>query len=77
MRLYFYKLGDYNTFDEAKKAKAVRSIYLEDVENPSLNKGQAADIVNAVMEAIDLMDGSAEVVEFVLTDDDDKLLDIL
>lgn len=77
MRLHFYKIGDYDTFEEAQKAKAIRSIYLDDVADPSLKKGQAADVVTAVMEAIDLMDGSAEVVEFVLTDDDGRSLDVL
>ena len=75
MYLHFYRAGDFDTFQEAKQAKAVRSIYLDDVEQPSLKRGQVADIVETVLMTVDMMDGN-ETIDFVLTDDDGRILDV-
>ena len=75
MYLQFYRVGDYNSFAEAKQAKAVRGIYLNDVADPSLRKGQPADVVETVLMTVDMMDGD-EVIDFVLTDDDGVILDV-
>jgi hypothetical protein len=75
MYLNFYRVGDYNTYAEAKQAKAVRSIYLDDVADASLTKGQPADIVETVLMTVDMMDGN-EVIDFVLIDDNGRILDV-
>lgn len=75
MYLHFYRVGDYNTFAEAKQAKAVRSIYLDDVADPLLTKGQPANIVETVLMTVDMMDGN-EIIDFVLTDDNGRILDV-
>lgn len=75
MKLYFYRLGDWDTFKEAKEAKALKCLFLEDVANPSLRAGAAADAVDAITEAVDLCAG-AEALQFVLTTDTEIILDI-
>lgn len=75
MYLHFYRVGDFDTFQEAKQANAVRSIYLDDVEQPSLKRGQVADIVETVLMTVDMMDGN-ETIDFVVTDDDGRILDV-
>ena len=75
MKLYFYRLGDWDTFKEAKQAKAAKCLFLDDVANPSLRSGAAADAVDAITEAIDLCAGN-EPIQFVLTTDDEIILDI-
>lgn len=75
MKLYFYRLGDYSTFKQALEAKATRCLLLDDAANPSLRSGAAADAVDAIVEAVDLCAGG-EPLQFVLTTDDDKILDV-
>jgi hypothetical protein len=75
MILYFYRLGDYDTFKEALEAKATRNLFIDDAANPSLRAGAAGDAVDAIVEAVDLV-GGAEPLQFVLTTDDNKILDI-
>jgi hypothetical protein len=75
MKLYFYRLADWDTFKEAQEAKATRCLLLDDAANPSLRRGAAGDAVDAIVEAVDLCAG-AEPLQFVLTTDDDKILDI-
>ena len=75
MKIYFYRLGDYNSFKEAKEAKATRCLFVEDAANPSLRAGSAGDMVDAIVEAVDLV-GGGEPIQFVLTTDDDKILDV-
>ena len=75
MKLYFYRLGDWDTFKEAKEAKATRCLLLDDAANPSLRSGAAADAVDAITEAVDLCAGG-EPLQFILTDDNDKILDV-
>jgi hypothetical protein len=75
MILYFYRLSDYDTFKEALEAKAVRNLFIDDAANPSLRSGAAGDAVDAIVEAVDLV-GGAEPLQFVLTTDDNKILDI-
>ena len=76
MQIHFYRLSNYATLCAAQKAKAVRTLWLEDVAAPDLLKGQAADIVEAVLAAVGMMDGG-ESVQFVLTDDVGGVLDVL
>jgi hypothetical protein len=75
MKIYFYRLGDYDNFAAAKGAKAVRCILLDDAANPSLRLGRAADIVDAIVEAVDLV-GGGEPLQFILTSDEDIVLDV-
>ena len=75
MKLYFFALSQYDTFKEAREAGALRELFIEDAANPSLRSGAAADAVEAVMTAVDMMDGT-ESVQFVLTTDTDKILDV-
>lgn len=75
MILYFYRLSDYDTFKEALDAKAVRNLFIDDAANPNLRSGAAGDAVDAIVEAVDLV-GGAEPLQFVLTTDDNKILDI-
>lgn len=75
MILYFYRLGDYDTFKEALEAKATRNVFIDDAANPSLRSGAAGDAVDAIVEAVDLCAG-AEPLQFVLTTGDNKILDI-
>lgn len=75
MKLYFYRLGDWDTFKEANEAKATRCLFIEDAAKPSLRSGAAADAVDAITEAVDLC-GGGEPLQFILTTDDGKLLDV-
>lgn len=75
MKIYFYRLGDYDNFADAKKAKAIRCIFLDDAANPSLRIGRAGDIVDAIVEAVDLV-GGGEPMQFILTSDEDIILDV-
>lgn len=74
MNLYFFALSQYDTFNKAKDAKALRCLFIEDAAKPSLRTGAAADAVEAVMTAVNMMDAT-ESVQFVLTTDTDKIID--
>lgn len=74
MKLYFFRTGDHQTIDQAKAAGALRELFIEDAADPSLSKGAAADAMEAVRAAVDMMDGG-EVVQFILQDDDGEVLD--
>lgn len=74
MKLHFFRLSQYPNFADAKQGQALRTIFLDDVENPTLRTKQAADIVEAVVLTVGMMDGG-ESVQFVLTTDDDVILD--
>lgn len=76
MKLFFYRMDDYNSLDQARTAGALRELYLEDAADPSLSKGAAADAVQAVLMAVDMMDGNAKV-QFVLATDDDQQIEAL
>ena len=75
MKLYVYRLGDYDSFKAAKDAKAFRCIYLEDTAKQSLTEGEPRTVMDGILEAIDLCAGG-EPLQFVLTDDNDKILDV-
>ena len=75
MKLYFYNMADYDTLKEALDAKATRVLYLDDVANPSLKLGAACDIVEAIASAVDLCGGNTPL-QFILTTEDDKILDV-
>lgn len=76
MKLYFFRLSDWDTFREAKQAGAVAEHYLEDVADPSLRKGAAADAVEVAILTTQMLAGETEPLQFILTTDDDKILDI-
>ena len=75
MKIYFYRLSDYQNFAEASSARAVRCILLDDSAKPSLRLGRAGDIVDAIVEAVDLV-GGGEPLQFILTSDEEKVLDV-
>lgn len=75
MILHFYRLGDWDSFKDAREAKATRSLFVDDAANPSLRAGVAGDMVDAITEAVDLCAGG-EPLQFVLTTDDNVILDI-
>lgn len=75
MKLFFYRLNDWHNFAQAIDAKAVRCILLDDTASPSLRLGKAGDIVDAIVETVDLCAGG-EPLQFVLTTDNDVILDI-
>ena len=75
MKLYFYRLSDWDTFQEAKNAKAFRCILLDDAANPNLRSGAAAATVDTITEAVDLC-GGGEPLQFILTTDDEKIIDV-
>lgn len=75
MKIHFYRLSDWDTFKEARDAKAVRVVYVDDAANPSLRLGRAGDIVDAIVEAVDLCAGG-EPLQFILTTDDDVIVDV-
>lgn len=76
MKLYFFRLSDWDTFREAKQAGAVAEHYLEDVADPSLRKGAAADAVEVTILTARLLAGESEPMQFILTTDDDIIIDI-
>lgn len=75
VKLYFYRLSDWDTFKEAQEAKATRWLFIDDAANPSLRSGAAGDAVDAIVAAVDLV-GGGEPIQFVLTTDEDVILDI-
>lgn len=75
MKLFFYRLSDWQNFAEANQAKAVKCIFLDDTAKPSLRLGKAGDIVDAIIESVDLCAGG-EPLQFILTTDSDVILDV-
>ena len=77
MKLYFYRTSIYTTFSEALSDNAVAQYHLDDVPNPSIRSGTAAAVVEAALLTADLLGGDSEPLLFVLTTDDDRVLDQL
>jgi hypothetical protein len=74
MKLYFFRLSDYDSFKAAQQAQALRHIYLEDTAKLSLTEGEPRTVMDAIIEAVDLCAGG-EPLQFVLTSDADVILD--
>ena len=74
MKLYFFRLSDYDSFDAARKAQALRYVYLEDTAKQIITEGEPRTVMDAIIEAVDLCAGG-EPLQFVLTTDNDKILD--
>jgi hypothetical protein len=74
MKLYFFRLSDYDSFKAAQQAQALRYIYLEDTAKLSLTEGEPRTVMDAIIEAVDLCAGG-EPLQFVLTSDADVILD--
>lgn len=74
MKLYFFRLSDWDSFKAAQDAKALRYVYLEDTAKQSITEGEPRTVMDAIIEAVDLCAGG-EPLQFVLTDDNDKILD--
>ena len=76
MKLHFYKLSDYRSFKRAEEAGAVRTLHVEDTEHTNiLDGGPVRDLFDAIIAAVDMMDGN-ETICFVLTTDHKEVLDI-
>jgi hypothetical protein len=74
MKLYFFRLSDYDSFKAAQQAQVLRHIYLEDTAKLSLTEGEPRTVMDAIIEAVDLCAGG-EPLQFVLTTDTDTILD--
>jgi hypothetical protein len=74
MKLYFFRLSDYDSFKAAQQAQSLRHIYLEDTAKLSLTEGEPRTVMDAIIEAVDLCAGG-EPLQFVLTSDADVILD--
>jgi len=74
MKLYFFRLSDYDSFKAAQQAQALRYIHLEDTAKLSLTEGEPRTVMDAIIEAVDLCAGG-EPLQFVLTSDADVILD--
>lgn len=74
MKLYFFRLSDWDSFKAAQEAQALRHVYLEDTAAQSLSVGEPRTVMDAIVEAVDLCAGG-EPLQFVLTTDENVILD--
>lgn len=74
-KLCFYRTSQATSFSQAEREGATRTITIPNDDGHNLlSKGPAADAVDLIARAVDMMDGDEQIAYFLFTDDH-KLLD--